>query len=180
MAKGPGKAKGSASSPAPDPAPEPTPDGFSLGKLWASIGTIPKILGGIVATLAALGTLYGYIRSWGPADVSMSATCRNDQIRVDLVNTGGRAARVGLPRFTIVSTERHDDLDHLEPYLKERPVGDRFELASGPAHPLEYDNPLDFFGKNESARSCHFEISVPIEGRPEPLLGTCTCTYVDR
>jgi hypothetical protein len=181
MGKDPAKAKRGTSPSAPDPAsnPEPPTDGFSLARLWAGIGTIPKILGGIVAALAALGTLYGtYIQPLAPPNVTMSATCRNDQIKIDLANTGGRAARVSLPRFTIVSAERHDALD-LEPYLKERPVGERFELASGHPIPLEFNNPLDFFGKEES-RSCRFEIRLPVEGQTEPLLGSCTCTYIDR
>lgn len=182
MGKDAGKAKRDASPSAPGPAanPEPTTDGFSLAKLWAGIGTIPKILGSIVAALAALGTLYGtYIRPWAPPNVTMSATCRNDQIKIDLANTGGRAARVSLPNFTIVYPDRRDDLHQLEPYLKERPVGERFELASGHPIPLEFNNPLDFFGKEES-RSCRVEIRLPIEGQTEPLLRSCPCTYIDR
>jgi len=182
MAKDPGKAKGGAAPPTPDPAPvtDPASNGFSLGKVWASIGTSPKVIGTLVVLLGGLATLWStYLRPVvSPADVSMNATCRNDQIMVTLANSGGRTARVGLPSFTIVSSERHDALD-LEPYLKERPVGNPFEIASDHNQPLEYNNPLDFFGRDES-RSCHFEIRVPVEGRTQPLQGTCSCNYIDR
>ena len=176
--QGTGGPPGAGNAPAPPPEAKP---GFSLARLWSSIGLLPKIVGGTVAVLAGLATLYGtYLRPVLPARLSLRASCQNSQINLEIANSGGRTARLGLPRFTIHSSERPNDPLDLRRYLKDPPVGDRIDVPSDGRHPLEYNNPLDFFGKEESANNaCRFEIKIPVEGRTEPLSGTCPCTYIE-
>jgi hypothetical protein len=158
------------------------------GGFWSEVSTLQKALIGLAAALAALTAIGGYlmkggelVRPWfSGARLTLSGTCQNNRILIDLANSGGRAARLGLPSFTIHSPERPNDPLDLRPYLKDPPVGDRIDLPSDGHHPLEYNNPLDFFSKDESAgNACHFEVKVPVEGRAEPLLGNCPCTYVE-
>jgi len=155
---------------------------------WSEASTLQKGLIGLAAALTALGVIGGYLVKGGElvrplvsgARLTLRGTCHNNQILIEVANSGGRTARLGLPSFTIHSPERPSDVLDLRPYLKNPPVGDRVDLPSDRSHPFEYNNPLDFFNSGESAgNACHYEVAVPVEGA-RSLSGTCPCNYIER
>lgn len=159
-------------------------------RFWAEASVLQKGLVAAAAAVTAASVIGGAIVKFGGevvrpvvsgARLTLSATCQSDKIQIAISNGGGRAAWLKLPQFTIHSSRRpNEPLGDYRAYLKDPPVGDRFEVPSDRQHPLEYNNPLDFFGSREAANACRYELVVPVEGRTEPLRGSCPCIYVER
>lgn len=166
----------------PKQAEVSVPPGASAGfvgwlKTWP--GIVSTLLGIIVAAGAAWKVLFP-IFSDARIEVELTV-CRPNNIVVEATNNGGRAARVGPPRFTITTLQREAEL-RLDQSLTNDPEGDgRFTVAAkeatGPgSETLVYQNELNFFSRREAEGNCRIEVTLPVDENA-PATDECRCDY---
>jgi hypothetical protein len=172
-----GSSRASANATPPPPAPPPASDKPPLW--WRVVSGIPGWGKGLLGLVAAVGTALAVIYTFIPANLELTLSqCRPELVRLDVVNTGGRAATLGDAQFEMISTVRFGNADRnamTEDGLN-NPIRDHRELARNEAISYEW---LNVFQPEETAEgeTCHIYVTVPLLNDPSRTFSKdCSCS----